>query len=159
MKALLTGRLGAASAGAITTLLLAGGGYAIASAWGKITACVHKHGGGLYVGHCARHDTKLHWNAVGPQGPQGLQGPQGAQGVTGGAGSALAYAHVTWNGASAAFDPTQSAGMGATTVTKRATSAFCFARSVPLPIGRLGRRPRSHRHGDHAPHGAGAYGY
>ena len=38
-----------------------------------ITACVHHNGGGLYLAaHCAAHDSKLTWNAQGPQGRPGL---------------------------------------------------------------------------------------
>ncbi len=38
-----------------------------------ITACVHHNGGGLYLAaHCAAHDSKLTWNAQGPQGQPGL---------------------------------------------------------------------------------------
>ncbi|MDQ6818926.1 MAG: hypothetical protein M3076_01080 [Actinomycetota bacterium] len=127
MRRLLTGRIGAALGGALTALLLAGGGYAIASgATGTINACVHKHGGGLYVGHCARHDRKLRWNTVGPHGPPGSPGQAGQPGQPGPAGSALAYAHVLWDGTTASFDPTQTAGMGSATITKRGTAAFCF---------------------------------
>jgi hypothetical protein len=51
---------------------------------GSIVACVHHRGGGLYVAHkCAKHDTKLSWNATGPTGPQGVTGP--ASGPAGGA--------------------------------------------------------------------------
>jgi hypothetical protein len=128
LSALLTGRLGAAAAGAITTFLLAGGGYAIASgSTGTIKACVHRHGGGIYLGHCARHDRKLSWNTVGPQGKPGPQGRPGQTGQPGPAGSALAYAHVLWNGTTASFDPAQTAGMGSATVTQRGSGAFCFA--------------------------------
>ena len=36
------------------------GSYALASGSATITACVHKHGGALYVAKkCARHDHKL----------------------------------------------------------------------------------------------------
>jgi hypothetical protein len=94
-------------------VLLAGGGYAIASSGGTINACVHKHGGGLYIGRCARHDAKLSWNIQGPQGlqgpigPRGPQGPQGSQGTqgpkgdtgqTGPAGTAVGYADIALNG-------------------------------------------------------------
>jgi hypothetical protein len=90
MNSFLRTRTAAASAGAMVALLLAGGGYAIASAaGGTITACVHKHGGGLYVGRCARHDGRLTWEKAGPRGPQGQtgsQGPQGPQGLPGAGG-------------------------------------------------------------------------
>jgi hypothetical protein len=126
MKKPLGSRGAAAAASSILALLVAGGGYAIASGTGgAIKACVHKHGGGLYTGRCARHDRKLSWNAVGPPGPRGAQG---AQGVPGAPGSALAYAHVIWNSgtSTASFDPNQTAGMGSATVTQRGIAAFCF---------------------------------
>jgi hypothetical protein len=127
MRRVLASRAGSAAVGAAAALLLAGGGYAIASGGtGTIHACVHKHGGGLYVGHCGRHDRKLSWNAIGPRGPQGQPGQSGQTGQPGPAGSALAYAHVTWDGATAGFDPTKTAGMGSATVTKRGNAAFCF---------------------------------
>jgi hypothetical protein len=63
---------------------------------------------------------------AGPSGPTGPQGKEGAAGKEGKAGSALAYAHVVWNGTTASFDPSQTSGMGGATVTHRATSAFCF---------------------------------
>ena len=87
MRRLLTSRVGAALGGSLTALLFAGG-YAIASG-GTINVCVHKHGGGLYAGHCARHDRTLTWNTVGPQGPQGPQGQQGQQGQPGPAGVSM----------------------------------------------------------------------
>ncbi len=91
LRRLLNSGLGSAAAGAAAALLLAGGGYAMASGGGTITVCVHKHSGGLYVGHCARHDRALRWNKVGPQGPPGQSGQSGQPGAPG---SALAYAHV-----------------------------------------------------------------
>ena len=52
------------------------GSYALASGSATITACVHKHGGALYVAKkCARHDHKLNWNTAGSPGPSGAPGP------------------------------------------------------------------------------------
>jgi hypothetical protein len=68
---------------------------------------------------------------TGPTGPIGLAGPQGKEGASGKegkAGSALAYAHVVWNGTTAAFDTSLTSGMGEATVTHKATSAFCFGK-------------------------------
>ncbi len=65
--------------------------------------------------------------ATGPVGPAGPKGETGAKGETGPAGSAIAYAHVIWNGTTASFDAANTKGMGSATVTHRATSAFCFA--------------------------------
>lgn len=69
-------------------LLVAGGGYAIASGNGTIQACVHKHSHGLYVGRCARHDSQLSWSVQGPAGPRGAGGPAGATGQPGARGPA-----------------------------------------------------------------------
>jgi hypothetical protein len=75
----------------LVVVLAAGGGYAIASGKSSttITACVHKHGDGLYIGKCAKHDKTLIWNAAGPtgaSGPTGTAGASGAAGPTGPAG-------------------------------------------------------------------------
>lgn len=63
----------------VAVVLAAGGGYALAKGHGKgeVTACVHRHGRGLYMGSCAKHDRKLSWSKVGPVGPVGPPGPQG----------------------------------------------------------------------------------
>jgi len=69
---------------AVVVVLAAGGGYAVASGSSKkIIACVHKHGGGLYTGKCAKHDKKLTWNTTGPAGRAGPTGQTGATGATG----------------------------------------------------------------------------
>lgn len=88
MRSLLSSRTVAAIGGAACALVIAGGGYAIASGAGTITACVHKHGRGLYAGPCARRDHRLIWNVIGPQGGRGDPGPTGPS--TGPAGGALA---------------------------------------------------------------------
>jgi hypothetical protein len=114
MTRLLRSRLAAAGAGALGALALAGGGYAMASGGGTISACVHKHTGVLYVGHCAH---PLTWNHAGPQGPhgpmgatgqQGIQGPQGTPGTpgTGGGGAVEAIFAAPF----AASNSTQHAG-------------------------------------------------
>jgi hypothetical protein len=64
--------------------------------------------------------------ATGPAGPTGKEGPAGKEGQPGKAGTALAYAHVIWNGTTASFDTSLTSGMGEATVTHKATSAFCF---------------------------------
>lgn len=64
---------------------------------------------------------------VGKEGVAGKEGAPGKEGPPGKNGTAIAYAHVIWNGTTASFAPSQSFGMGSATVTKRATSAFCFA--------------------------------
>jgi hypothetical protein len=85
MRRLLAARSTPAAVVGILVLLIAGGGYAIASGSGsgKISACVHKRTHALYAGRCKKGDKKLTWNKVGPIGPKGNTGPQGAQGLTG----------------------------------------------------------------------------
>jgi hypothetical protein len=79
----------AVSAVLVATLvaLAAGGGYAVASGGSsghKITACVQKKTGFLYVAKKCHHgDGKLSWNSAGPQGPPGPKGPAGAKGTAG----------------------------------------------------------------------------
>jgi len=72
---------------ALVALVLgaSGGAYAaVQSAPAQISACVHHKGGGLYTArHCARHDRRLTWNAIGPAGSAGPTGPRGAQGQPG----------------------------------------------------------------------------
>ena len=84
MRGPVTSRALVAAIVGVVVLLAAGGGYALASGSSKkITACVHKHGGGLYSGKCAKHDKKLTWNTTGPAGPTGATGATGAPGATG----------------------------------------------------------------------------
>lgn len=86
MKKLFAAR-GAITVGAAAlALLIAGGGYAMAGASGTVQACIHKHGHGLYVGRCARHDTKMSWSIQGPPGPAGPRGATGAAGLRGATG-------------------------------------------------------------------------
>jgi hypothetical protein len=85
MRGPITSRALSAALVGVVVLLAAGGGYAVASSSSKkITACVHKHGRGMYTGKCAKHDKKLTWNTTGPAGPAG---PAGATGATGAAGA------------------------------------------------------------------------
>lgn len=80
-------RLSPSMAVSLTALVIAisGGAYAATSRSAPtLSACIHHHGGGLYVAaHCARHDKRITWNQVGLQGPTGQQGPTGARGATG----------------------------------------------------------------------------
>jgi hypothetical protein len=63
---------------------ISGGAYAASSGPPTITACVHRHGGGLYTArHCARHDQRLTWSIQGPQGKVGPAGPSGPVGPAG----------------------------------------------------------------------------
>jgi hypothetical protein len=81
MRRFFAGRAAPAAVIGVLLVLAAGGGYAIASGGGTIHACVHKHGRGLYVGKCAKHDGKLSWNIQGPHGATGATGSQGPPGV------------------------------------------------------------------------------
>jgi hypothetical protein len=79
-----------------------------AAAPAVIDACVHHHGGGLYVAaRCAPSDHRVSWNMTGPtgrQGPEGSQGPQGPHGEPGpsySAGTDLTLAGTTFS-----LDPT-----------------------------------------------------
>ena len=108
----------------VVVLLAAGGGYAVASSSSKkIAACVHKHGGGLYTGKCAKHDKKLAWNTTGPAGPEGATGAPGPAGATGAPGPAGATGapgatgpqgpgatSLVFNGAGAATPPATTLG-------------------------------------------------
>ena len=102
-----------AVAGTLSGLTIAGGAAALGSASmsapGVITAC---WGGGKNAalrissanGTCPAGDTKLRWNATGPDGPRGprgaagpagVPGPQGATGASGPAGPAGGGPHGT----------------------------------------------------------------
>ncbi len=77
-----------AAAAGIVGLLLAGGTYALASSGGgRITACVTKKTGVLFVGKCAKHGKKLTWNVSGPAGPAGKTGSTGSAGAPGAPGA------------------------------------------------------------------------
>ena len=92
MRGPVTSRALVAAIVGVVVLLAAGGGYALASGSSKkITACVHKHGGGLYSGKCAKHDKKLTWNTTGPAGPAGATGATGATGPQGPGATALVF--------------------------------------------------------------------
>jgi hypothetical protein len=71
----------------VAVIALGGGAYAATRGGSKITACVHRSGGGLYKARrCARRDKKLSWNVVGPRGvagPRGAAGSHGSSGATG----------------------------------------------------------------------------
>ncbi len=121
MKRLLAARGASGFALGGLIFLVAGAGYALAngSSGGQtINACVHKKGRGVYVTKkCAKHDTKLSWNKVGPSGkagPPGLTGPIGPKGDTGNAGPQ---------------------GPGATALVYNASGT---PSSVPTPIGTMG---------------------
>jgi hypothetical protein len=86
MRRVLQARSAPATVLGILALVVAaaGGAYAAGSTGGTISVCVHHSGGGLYrARHCARHDSRLKWNARGPQGAQGAAGATGAAGAAG----------------------------------------------------------------------------
>jgi Collagen triple helix repeat (20 copies) len=87
MRRLLSARGTPAVAVGVLMLLVAGGGYAIASGGSPINACVHKGDHVLYTGRCKKGDDKLSWNKVGPPGPRGATGATGPAGPTGPAGA------------------------------------------------------------------------
>jgi hypothetical protein len=85
MRRLFASRGTAAAFVGALALLVAGGGYALASGTAStIHACIHHKGGDLYIANtCATHDKQISWNKVGPRGPQGLKGKTGATGPQG----------------------------------------------------------------------------
>ena len=120
MRRLFAARGASAVGVGIVVLLVSGGGYAIASGGGggRINACVHKAGGGLYVAKkCGRHNTKLSWNKVGPTGAAGATGAAGSAGSVGPTG------------------PSGPQGPGATKIVYDATGS---ASPTPTAIGAIG---------------------
>ena len=89
----------------VITLLIAGGGYALASGGNSITVCVKKNGGTVYKAHkCDKHDAKLtlqNTGKTGPSGPAGRTGATGPAGPTGATGPTGTTGLVTigsWSG-------------------------------------------------------------
>ncbi len=128
MRTLFASRATTAAAVGVAVLLVAGGGYAVASGGGTITACAHKDSHALYTGRCKKGDQKLTWNQVGPPGPKGAtgaagsQGPQGNQGIQGNqgvAGTARAYGLVSTTG-------TLTRSAGVVSVTNPTAGIYCI---------------------------------
>ena len=90
MKRILSVRATPAIVAGIVGLLIGGGGYAIAAGGGgKVSACVHKANGILYIrSKCQRGDRKISWSKVGPRGAAGAVGARGPAGANGAAGAA-----------------------------------------------------------------------
>jgi hypothetical protein len=113
----LLGRFTPAALVGVITLLIAGGGYALASGSHSITVCVKKNGGTVYKARqCDKHDAKLtlqNAGKKGPTGPAGQTGPTGPAGQTGPAGPTGLVTIGSWSG-----------GIG--TIPARST-AFVFA--------------------------------
>ena len=118
----------------VVVALAASGGYAVAgsSSSKSISACARKHGGGLYVGKCAKRDKKLNWSVIGPTGPAGAightgpggprrpRGPPGATGATGPQGPRATK--LVYNDSGTAAPPGTTIGaMGPYTVTATCT--------------------------------------
>jgi hypothetical protein len=132
MRGPVTSRALVAAIVGVVVLLAAGGGYALASGSSKkITACVHKHGRGLYTGKCARHDKKLTWNTTGPAGPAGAAGKTGATGATGPQGPGATT--FPFNGAGTAAPTATSLG----TAGPYSLSAECIQPSAGTTTTRL----------------------
>jgi hypothetical protein len=112
-----------AAAGALVALA-AGGGFALASGTSNtIHACVHKHGGDVYIAKkCAKHDKKVSWNKTGPAGAPGQKGDKGDTGNPGPQGpGATSFVYD----AAGAASPTRTAlgTMGPWTVTGLCTQS------------------------------------
>jgi hypothetical protein len=86
-RRLLLGRCSLAALLGVIALLIAGGGYALASGGNSVTVCVKKNGGTVYKArNCDKHDAKLtlqNTGKTGPAGPAGRPGPTGRTGPTG----------------------------------------------------------------------------
>src|SRR5579862_8764399 len=88
MRGLLASRAASAALASGLVLLVAGGGYALASGGGTIHACAKKSSGALRIAHkCKKSEKRVSWNSSGPAGPQGAPGPQGPAGPAGPAGA------------------------------------------------------------------------
>jgi hypothetical protein len=85
--------------GALAMLLLAGGGYALASGGSTVTVCVKRHGGTVYkAGTCHKHDGRLTLARTGKTGKTGHTGPAGATGPAGPPGPTGLVIAGTWAG-------------------------------------------------------------
>jgi hypothetical protein len=98
----LLGRFTPAALVGVITLLIAGGGYALASASNSITVCVKQHGGTVYKARkCDKHDAKLtlqNTSKTGPAGPVGQTGATGPAGQTGPTGPTGLVTIGSWSG-------------------------------------------------------------
>jgi hypothetical protein len=84
MRRVLASRGTPAALVGIVMLLIAGGGYALASVSSKnVNACVKKHSRTLYKAPCHKGDSKISWSKTGPAGPTGAKGATGANGANG----------------------------------------------------------------------------
>jgi hypothetical protein len=72
----------------LALMAIAAGVTFAASSSKQITVCFRHKGGALYKAKsCAKHDSKLTWNATGPQGSAGMNGSNGTNGTNGTGGS------------------------------------------------------------------------
>jgi hypothetical protein len=98
-RRLLLGRFTPAALVGVITLLIAGGGYALASGSNSLTVCVKKNGGMVYKARkCSKHDAKLTLQKIGETGPAGQTGPAGPAGQTGPAGPTGLVTIGSWSG-------------------------------------------------------------
>ena len=98
-RRLLLGRFTPAALVGVITLLIAGGGYALASGGNSLTVCVKKNGGTVYKARkCNKHDAKLTLQNTGKTGPAGQRGPAGPAGQTGPAGPTGLVTIGSWSG-------------------------------------------------------------
>jgi hypothetical protein len=101
-RRLLLGRFTPVALVGVIALLIAGGGYALASGSNSITVCVKKHGGTVYKARkCDKHDGKLtlqNTGKTGPTGPAGQTGPPGPAGPAGPAGPPGPVTIGNWSG-------------------------------------------------------------
>lgn len=130
MRRLLQARFTPAALVGIIALLVAGGGYALASGSNSITLCVKKHGGAVYKAKkCKKHDSKLTFSKTGPTGnagPAGAAGAAGAKGATGATGAAGARGATGAAGAAGARGATGAAGARGATGTPGPPGATGF---------------------------------
>jgi hypothetical protein len=95
----LLGRFTPAALVGVITLLIAGGGYALASGGDSITVCVKKHSGTVYKARkCDKHDAKLTIQKTGPAGPTGTAGQTGPTGPAGQTGPTGLITIGNWSG-------------------------------------------------------------
>jgi hypothetical protein len=140
MRRLIASRVTSAVAAGVLVLVIAGGGYAIASGGGTIRACAHKRTHVLYTGKCSKGDTKLSWSQVGPRGakgPKGVVGPIGPRGAAGGAGAAGSQGATGGTGVTGPIGPSEAfnatAASGPTDIGL--TPTYTTVLSLVLPLG------------------------
>ncbi len=136
MRKLLAARGTSAGLVGVVMLLVAGGGYALASGGNSITLCVSKDGGGVYKAKkCQKGDSKLTFSKRGPAGPKGARGSQGPQGTQGTPGTQGVPGTPGTPGAPGAPGPSNAYSDLGTTTALTGTGDTTLA-TVNLPAGR-----------------------